>query len=131
MRLKILLPERILMNEEVQKVSAEGEDGSFTLLPKHVDFASSLVPGLVSFVDKDGHEGFLAAEQGILVKCGSEVMISTRVAVLGDELGTLEQIIDERFKVIDERERKTRSALAKMEADLSRRFFEWSSGRYE
>lgn len=130
MRLKILLPEKILIDREVQKVSAEGEDGCFTLLPKHVDFTSSLVPGLISFVDQEGNEEFLAAEEGILVKCGSEVMISTRLAVLGDELGKLEQIIEESFKAIDERERKTRSALARMEADLSRRFFEWSSGRY-
>ncbi len=131
MRLKVLLPEKVLLDEETVKVNAEGDNGSFVLLPKHVDFVSALVPGLLSYTSPEGEEAFLATDQGILVKCGNEVLVSTRLAVLGPELGKLQAIVEERFKVVDEKERNTRSALARLEADLARRFFEWSGGRYE
>ena len=49
MRLKVLLPTKILIDEEVTKVVAEAEDGSFCILPRHIDFVSALVPGIFSF----------------------------------------------------------------------------------
>ncbi len=131
MRLKVLLPEKVLLDQETEKINAEGENGSFVLLPRHVDFVSSLVPGLLSYTPPGGEEVFLATDHGILVKCGDEVLVSTRLAVLGPELGTLERIVEENFKEVSEKERSTRSALARLEADLARRFFEWSGGRYE
>jgi F-type H+-transporting ATPase subunit epsilon len=89
MKLKVLLPSQILINEEALKISVEAENGSFTMLPRHIDFVAALVPGLLSFVDKDGEERFLAVNEGILVKCGSEVLVSSRDAVIGPDLGSL------------------------------------------
>jgi ATP synthase protein I len=63
-------------------------------------------------------------DEGILVKCGADVRVSTRNAVLGQELGELKRMIEERFKQVDEFEKKSRDALYKMEADLVRRFME-------
>jgi F-type H+-transporting ATPase subunit epsilon len=37
MRLRVFLPERILIDQEVTKVVAEAENGSFGILPKHID----------------------------------------------------------------------------------------------
>ncbi len=45
MKLKVLLPTEIFINEEVEKVVAEADNGYFCLLPRHVDFVSALVPG--------------------------------------------------------------------------------------
>ncbi len=50
MRLKVLLPTEVLVDEEVVKVTAEAENGSFCLLPRHIDFVAALVPSLLSFV---------------------------------------------------------------------------------
>ena len=50
MRLTVLLPTEILVDEEVVKVVAEAQNGSFCLLPRHIDFVAALVPGLLSFV---------------------------------------------------------------------------------
>jgi len=44
MRLKVLLPTEVLMDVEVTKVSAEAENGSFCLLPRHIDFVAALAP---------------------------------------------------------------------------------------
>ena len=53
MNLKVLLPTRVLIEEEVAKVTAEAENGSFTLLPRHIDFVTFLPPGLLSYVDEE------------------------------------------------------------------------------
>lgn len=124
MILKVLLPKKVLVEEEVRKVVAEGKDGSFCLLPRHVDFVSALVPGLLEYETAVGEEFYLAVDEGILVKCGAEVLVSTRNAAQGADLGQLQELIREQFAELDEREKQTRSALAKIEADFVRRFME-------
>jgi len=124
MRLKVLLPKEVLVDQRVTKVVAEGENGSFCLLPRHVDFLSALVPGLLSFVSMGGTEEFLAVDEGILIKCGPEVLVSTRNAVRGPNLGTLKQTIETSFRRQDEQEELTRSAFAKLEANFIRRLMD-------
>ena len=124
MQLKVLLPTRVLVDEQVTKVTAEAEDGSFCLLPRHVDFVAALVPGLLSFETPGGSEEFLAADEGMLVKCGPEVLVSTRRAVRGADLGALQRTVEQQFRVLDEREKAARTVAAKLEANLVRRFME-------
>lgn len=124
MKLKVLLPTEVLINQEVTKVIAEAENGSFCLLPRHIDFVTALVPGILSFESAQGHEEFLAVDEGILVKCGSEVLVSTRNAVRNSDLGMLQQTVEKQFRVLDDREKITRSALAKLEANIVRQFVE-------
>lgn len=124
MKLKVLLPSEVLIDEKVTKVVAEAENGSFCLLPRHVDFLAALVPGLLSFVSPQGAEEFLAIDEGILIKCGPEVVVSTRNAVRGPDLGMLEQTIEERFQHLNDLEKTARSAFAKLEANFIRRFMD-------
>lgn len=126
MTLKILLPTEVFLDQQVTKITAEAPNGSFGLLPRHIDFVTALVPGLLIFQTDQGVEEVLAVDEGILVKRGPEVLVSTRRAVRGPELGRLKWMIDEQFKALDERDRKARSAAAKLEADLVRRFMDLS-----
>jgi len=121
-KLRVLIPGGVLVDQEAAKVTAEAENGSFCLLPRHVDFVAALVPGLLSFENEAGDEEFLAIDEGTLVKCGSEVMVSARNAVRGATLGQLRQAVAQRFRVLDEREQQARAALIKLEADLVVRF---------
>jgi F-type H+-transporting ATPase subunit epsilon len=123
MKLKVLLPTKILIDREVIKIVAEAENGSFCILPRHIDFVASLVPGIMSFKSGDEEE-FLAVDEGILVKWGSDVMVSTRNAVLSKNLGALQQTVKEQFRILNEREKKTRSILARLEADFVRSILE-------
>ena len=129
MKLKVLLPIEILVDQEVTKVIAEAENGSFCLLPRHIDFVAALPPGILIFESAEGHEEFIAVDEGTLVKVGREVLVSTRNAVRSSELGTLKQIVEQEFRVLDDREKMAHSASAKLEADLVRRFIEL--GEYE
>lgn len=124
MQLSVFLPERIALEQAVKKIVAEGESGSFGILPRHVDYVEALVPGIMSLVGVDDEEQFVAIDEGVLVKCGPEVLVSVRDAVIGTELGTLEQTVRERFRQVDDREHAIRSALARLEADVVRRFIE-------
>ena len=124
MRLKVLLPSEVLLNEQSRKVIAEAENGSFCIEPRHVDFVAALVPGLLSFVNAQGEEVFLATDSGVLVKCGTEVSVSVLNAVRGTVLEELHTIVERHFRQLDEQERIARSAVARLEAGVVRRFIE-------
>ena len=130
LRLKVLIPAEIVLDEPVTKVIAEAENGYFCLLPRHIDFVSALVPGLLAFTTPSEQEEFMAIDEGILVKRNDEVLVSTRNAVLGPDLGTLKQTIEKQFRVLDEHEKLVRGALAKLEADMIRRFMEFEQPGY-
>ena len=62
MKLKILIPTKVLIDREVTKVIAEAENGHFCLLPHHIDFVAALVPGILSFTRATGEEIFVAVD---------------------------------------------------------------------
>ena len=124
MKLKVLLAAEVLLETEVSKVIAEAHNGFFCLLPKHVDFVTALVPGILSYEISGGREEYLAVDEGILVKCGEDVLVSARNAVQGPDLGQLQSTVWEKFEAIDEHEQTARTAMAKIEAGFVRRFLE-------
>ncbi len=124
MNLKVFLPTEILVDEEARKVVAEAANGSFCLQPRHIDFVAALVPGLLMFEDANGEEVFLAIDEGALVKCGDDVLVSSRRAVRGPTLEALQETVEKEFRALDEREKTARSASARLEAGLVRRFIE-------
>jgi F-type H+-transporting ATPase subunit epsilon len=132
MHLKILLPTEELVDETVLKVIAEADNGVFCLLPRHIDFVATLVPGILVFLTEPDHmgpdygkqskENFAAVDEGVLVKCGRSVFVSTLNGVRDTDLSRLQSLVEERFLELDEHERKTRSALARLEAGTLRGF---------
>ncbi|MFW6140424.1 MAG: F0F1 ATP synthase subunit epsilon [Acidobacteriota bacterium] len=123
MKLKVLLPSQVFLEEEVNKISGEALNGSFTILPKHLDFVTVLQPGLLYF-KSDKKESFLAVDKGVLLKVGSKVLVSARSAVKAEDLEDVRQKVEEKYKELNEKEKKSRSVLAKFESDFIRRFLE-------
>ncbi|VEP14538.1 Alternate F1F0 ATPase, F1 subunit epsilon [Hyella patelloides LEGE 07179] len=128
MKLKVLIPTEVLIDREVTKVIAEAENGHFCLLPHHIDFATALAPGILSYTVETEEEIFVAVDEGILVKCDREVLVSTRNAIEGNNLETLQQTVAQQFQILDEKEKLTRSVLAKFEASMMRHFKELGHG---
>jgi len=124
MNLKVLLPTKVLLDETVTKVIAEAQNGYFCLLPRHIDFTTALMPGILSYQTEKGEEIFLAVDEGILVKFGQEILVSTRNATQSPDLDQLKRIVEKEFKTLDEHEKVARSAVAKIEANFIRRFLE-------
>ena len=79
MELKVLLPLRQGLQTSAVRISAEGPDGCFTLLPAHVDLLTAIVPGLLTYqVAPSQPERWVAVGAGSLVKCGSSVVVAVR-----------------------------------------------------
>jgi F-type H+-transporting ATPase subunit epsilon len=131
MHLQVLLPTEILVDRYVYSVTADGDNGSFGLLPRHVDFVTVLRPGILTFTE-DGPDGsgqepverYVGVSEGILVKSGRMVLVSVVHAAVGTDLHQLRDLVRDRFVELDEIERVAVSAVARLEADFVRRFLE-------
>ncbi len=124
MKFKVRLPAEVLLEEDVQRIKAEAENGWFELLPKHIDFVTALVPGVLTFEPSGKPEQYLAVDHGILVKCGAEVSVSTRNAIRGTNLTQLRKDVELQFIERAEKEKAARALEAKLEADLVRGLLE-------
>jgi len=124
LKLKVFQPFDVFLDEVVDQVVAEGTEGAFGLRPRHLDMAAALVPGILTYWPPGGGEIFIAVNGGILVKQGDTVRVATRMAVSG-ELGGLHETVSRFVNDMDERKRKARSAVARLEADFVRRFVEF------
>ena len=123
MNLKVLLPFQIFAEKSgVSRIVAETREGSFGLLPHRLDCVAALAPGILTYeTDADG-EVFVAVDEGVLIKAGSDVLVSVRRALGGTDLGLLRAGIEREFLTLDKNEQSVRSVVAKMEAGFLRRF---------
>lgn len=123
MRLQVVTPGAVVVDEPADKVSTEAVDGSFTLLPRHVDFVAALVAGLLTYVHDDV-ERFVAVDGGILVKRGRSVRVATAEAIPGEDVLDLQRALRATFEEVGETERRARAAIAHLETDAVRRLLE-------
>lgn len=123
MNLKVLLPFGIFAaKSDVMRIVAETREGSFGLLPHRLDCVASLAPGILVYETQSEGEVFVAIDEGVLVKTGSDVLVSVRRAIGGTNLAQLRDEVEQEFMALDDRERSVRSVLAKLETGFLRRF---------
>ncbi len=123
MKLKILLPFQVFAEKtDVSRIVAETPDGSFGLLPQRLDCVASLAPGILTYKTESDGEVFVAVDEGVLVKTGSDVLVSVRRALGGTDLGQLRDAVKKEFLNLDEAERNVRSVMAKLETGFLHRF---------
>ena len=126
MQVKILLPSTVFLDQVAKKLVAEGQNGFFCLLPRHIDYTNALVPGILTLEHVDGQIAYYAVSEGILVKIGRQVLLSVRDAVRGETLEDLKKAVDSQFLQLIRQEQASRTALRKLEAETIRRFMELS-----
>lgn len=126
MNLKILLPYRIFAEKVgVLRIVAETRSGAFGLLPHRLDCVASLAPGILVFETEAQGEVCLAVDEGILVKTGTDVLVSVRNAIGGMDLDKLHAAVKQEFLQMDEQQQSVRSVLAKLESGFIRRLTEF------
>jgi len=126
MRLKILLPFKVFADKHnVLRIVAVTHEGSFGLLPRRLDCVASLSAGILVFETAADGKVYIAVDEGVLVKTGSDVLVSVRSAIGGMSLAKLRAAVEEEFMHLDEQEQKVRSVLAKMESGFIRRLAEF------
>jgi F-type H+-transporting ATPase subunit epsilon len=115
MDLKILLPYKVFADiKNVGNIVAETSEGSVGFLPQRLDCVAVLVPGIFSYKTDKVH--YLAVDEGLFVKAGSQVLVSVRNAVGGVELGKLAETVKNEFKNADENEEKVRHMASQLES---------------
>lgn len=129
MRLKILLPFQVYAEiDDVQRMVAETPRGSFGFLPHRLDCVARLVPGILAYQTIHGEEVYVAVDEGLLVKTGTEVRVSVRNAIGGLDLGELRAAVQREFAHLNEGEKEVRAVLARLESGFVRRFAEFHRG---
>ena len=74
-KLRVVTPSRLVLEEEVDEVSAPGELGEFGVLPNHISFLSTLVAGAMSY--KQG-----AARHSLVIGGGYAEVLDNVMTVL-------------------------------------------------
>jgi len=105
MRLRITTPLAVVIDQELDSLSATDASGSFGILPGHAAFLTTLAICIVSW-RHSGKEKFCAVRGGVLTVAGrTTIAIATREAVVGDDLSRLDTDVLERFVADAEAER--------------------------
>jgi F-type H+-transporting ATPase subunit epsilon len=122
MQLALWTPAGRLFEGEAARLVAVGPEGSFGILPNHVDLAAALVPSVLLAVEPGGRERVFGVDEGLLVKRGHAVEIAVRRAVESPDLASLQDRVAAFYAEVEDEERVARSALSRMEAGMVRRF---------
>jgi F-type H+-transporting ATPase subunit epsilon len=120
MDLKILLPYKVFAEvQHVKSLTADTNAGSYGFLPQRLDCVAVLVPGIFSYETDTVH--YLAVDTGILIKTGSQVLVSVRNAIGGADLGKLGEAVKNEFLTIGDTEKNVRYVVSKLESGLMNR----------
>jgi F-type H+-transporting ATPase subunit epsilon len=123
MTLEVLLPFQVFVEKHaVSRIVAETPAGSFGILPHRLDCVAALAPGILIYETEAEGEVFMAVDEGVLAKTGTQVLVSVRRALVGTDLGQLRASVEREFLTLDAHERQARTVMAKLETGFLRRF---------
>lgn len=112
--LKIITPTRIVREEDVASVTAPGQDGELTVLPRHQNALVLLKEGIVTIRKTGAQDEFFAIGGGYLETNGKQISILVSSAFGQEEIDRelVEKAIEQAKKVIAETKDKQEEAAA-------------------
>ena len=84
-RLRVVTPSRMLLDEDVDEVTAPGELGEFGVLPNHIAFLTTLVPGELSYM-QGSSKNTLAVSGGYAEVLDNVMTVLAPAAEFADEI---------------------------------------------
>jgi F-type H+-transporting ATPase subunit epsilon len=109
--LRVVTPSRMVLDEEVDEVTAPGELGEFGVLPDHIAFLSTLVPGEMSY-KQGGSKTTLAVSGGYAEVLDNVMTVLAPAAEIASEIDTA-------------RAQQSKERAEKQLAELSREDKDW------
>lgn len=110
-RLRMVTPSRLLLDEEVEEVTAPGALGEFGVLPNHISFLSLLEPGEMGY--KQGvTKRYLAVSGGYAEVLDNVMTVLAPAAEFGSEIDA------HRARLAKERAEKRMAELNREEKDF-------------
>lgn len=107
LHLKIVTPEKLVIDEEVSGVNVSTEQGAIGILPNHVNLMAKLAPGEL-VIKKGGKADSMAIGDGFL-------QVADNVLTVMTDLATYAQDIDER--AVEEAKKRAEQAMEQTLSD--------------
>lgn len=86
MRLRIVALDRMMYDDDVQKVTAVTTAGEITVLPHHMDQSSVLRDAPLIVVNAEGEKEIMAVHQGYMSIKGNEILVVADEALFAREI---------------------------------------------
>ena len=96
LKLKIVTPERLILEEFVDQVSLPTTEGEITILPDHIPLITGLTSGDIVAVSKGEYVPMAIVGGFVEIKPGENGGATTEVAVLADFGETVAELTDEK-----------------------------------
>lgn len=128
MQFSVLTPIGLLLKTKTPKITVEAKDGFHTFLPKHIDYVTALKTGIITYTDTNGKTAYIACNEGILTKKGSDVQLATRLGIIGTDLDELKTLIETDFKKMEESRKEATKTMAQLEISLAQGLLQLTKG---
>jgi F-type H+-transporting ATPase subunit epsilon len=86
MKFKIVTPERVLLEREVESITVPTQSGEITILTNHIPLVSNLKPGELRFTSRDGENYFAVSGGFVEIRANNEVIVLADTAEFGHEI---------------------------------------------
>ncbi len=85
LKFKIVTPEKTVFEEQVEQATLTTSSGQITILPNHVNYIASLIPG-EAMIKKDGKEIYLSISGGFIEFNSNTLTVLADTAERADEI---------------------------------------------
>jgi len=117
-KFEIVTPERVVLKEEITRITVPTKNGEITVLPDHVPLVASLVPGVIEVRKSDGNFIVMSLSGGFIE------VLKNKVVVLADTAERAEEIDIERA---EEARRQAEQSVEELRRSDKERFAQISS----
>jgi len=120
MKLRVLTPSEVILEQDVTHVTAEDPTGSLGIRPGHATLMTPLVPGIVIARSESGSQRYVAVNGGVMLVDSNTVEIVSRQAVTGTDRAELETKVVAGFEKDNDDDRANRAAFEKLRISFMR-----------
>ena len=124
MKLRVLTPTEVVLDEDVIHVTVEDPTGSLGIRPGHAPLVTPLVRGILMARRTGGGEHYAALNGGVMLVSRDLVEVVSRQAVASDDLGHLEDTVLAQFEKEADADLTNHVAFEKMRISFMRRVLE-------
>ena len=128
MKLRILTPTEVVLEQDAVHVTVEDQTGSLGIRPGHAALVTALVPGIVQTRTEGGSEHYIAVNGGVMLVNSDTVEIVSRQAIQGTDIAQLENNVLSEFEKDVEEDRANRAAFEKLRLNFMRGVIDYDKG---